>query len=378
VGIVTRICHLITRFLNGGAETTTGNTIRALLDAPDAYEVHLGFGAAHDEDRVREIESLGVETQCFRTLRHYNPVTQMAAIGSIAAYLARHDIEIVHTHSTEAGIVGRFAACLADVPVVIHEVHGDPITVDRSDIFNTALKTLERAAAKCSSIQIVKSERIKETYLDRGIGRPKQYSTIYHGVELDTYNSATPAADPPLRRDHRLLFVGRLAEGKGLFDLLNAVERLDNRHDFELLIAGGGPLADQLSEVITARGLDDRVSILGYRSDVPELLASADVFVLPSYREGTPRVITEALAVGVPVVATDIAGIPEQVRDGETGLLFEPADVGTLVERLDQLLGDDDYRAKLAANTDRGLEKFRLETVQQQYRDLYQDLSASL
>lgn len=369
-----RVLHLITRFLHGGAETTTVNTLDALRTGSREYDLHLGFGAAYDPEHVADVEATGVTTTSFSTLRHYNPLTQVLSFVEIAFYLRRHEIDIVHTHSTEAGIVGRYAAALAGVPVVIHEIHGYPITSDRSDLFNQFLLTLERSAAPLATTLIVKSERIRTTYLDHGVGHPDQYVTIYHGIDFENYREATPATDPPRQADCRLLFVGRIAEGKGLFDLLGALERLSTDHSVELLVAGDGPLAERLDRDARSRGLEHVVSLLGYREDVPALLASSDIFVLPSYREGTPRGITEALAAGVPVVSTDIAGIPEQVTEGTNGYLVEPGDVAALTDRLERLVADDDHRARFASRTSIGLEKFDLETVQCQYRVMYGDL----
>jgi glycosyltransferase involved in cell wall biosynthesis len=367
------VVHLITRFLRGGAETTTENTVRALRDAPEPYELHLGFGASYDPEHVAEIEKLGVETHEFGLLKHREPLPQLGAVGEIALFLYRNEIDILHTHSTEAGVVGRFAAKLAGTPILIHEIHGDPVSPDRHELFNRLLIGLERLATAVTTVQVVKSERIRQSYLNRGVGSPEHYELIHHGVDIDRYQSATDDGAPP-KRGTRLLYVGRLADGKGLFDLLSAVQRIDSDRQFDLLVVGDGPLYGELQGEIDQRELDEYVSLLGFRDDIPTLLASADVFVLPSYREGTPRVITEALAAGVPVVSTEIAGIPEQVRDGTNGHLVDPGDVQSLTAVLDRLLGKSDQRERLAANTDATLSKFAIDTVQRQYREFYRTL----
>mgnify|MGYP000554331985 CR=1 FL=1 len=369
-----RVFHLITRFLRGGAETTTVNTLDALASAPETYELTLGYGAAYDHERVSTVADRGVETVRFRTIRHYNPVALLAAVGAVAVALRRRQIDVLHTHSTEAGIVGRYAAAIARTPVVIHEVHGDPVTADRPDAFNAFLTALERSAAPLSTTIVVKSERIKRVYLDRGIGRPEQYRTIYHGVDLERYRQESIETVPEKHATARLLFVGRLADGKGLFDLLEAVDRLRTDRSLEVLIVGEGDLESDLEATIRERGLEGTVSLLGYREDIPALLASSDSLVLPSYREGTPRVITEARAAGVPVVSTNIAGIPEQIRDGETGFLVTPGDVDALVERLSRLLDDDALRMSMAEQTRVNLDRFDVEQVQEQYRELYREL----
>lgn len=375
------VLHLITRFLDGGAETTTRNTLDALATDDYRYDLRLGTGAKHNPDRLDALESDGIETIVFWSLRHYNPVTTWVAVLSIAWYLHRESVDVLHTHSTEAGIVGRWAGAIARTPVVIHEIHGDPIADDHHRLLNAFIFAAERATAAITDRFIIKSERIHQQFLDRGIGCPDQYELIYHGVNLERFRTNTQETSNEGRNEmHRmnagcanespfqLLFVGRLADGKGLDDLLTAVEQLDC---VSLWIAGDGPLSERVASAIESNDLP--VEMLGYRNDVPSLMAAADVLVLPSYREGTPRVITEALASGLPVVSTSIAGIPEQVADGETGFLIEPGDVDALVDRLQQLQNPS-LRQRFSDQAASSVEKFSQETAAKQYRQLYRDI----
>lgn len=369
-----RVLHLITRFLDGGAETTTLHALDALERADRSYDLRLGVGAEHDRERLRRIEDRGIDVETFGLIRHYNLPALVLSVGQVARYLRREDIDVLHTHSTEAGIVGRVAGALANVPVVIHEIHGDPITEDRTRLLNELVERLERVCAPLSTALIVKSSVIEDTYLDRGIGEPERYELIYHGVDVEPFRVATPAAN--LATDERvvLTFVGRLVKGKGLFDLLDAIERLDGR--VRLLVVGEGPLAESLRREIETRGLEESVRLLGYRDDIPAVLAATDVFVLPSYREGTPRAITEALAAGVPVVSTAIAGIPEQVTDGVTGYLVRPGETDALVERLQRLVDDRDLRASMGQAAAGSVETFRKAAAAERYRALYDRLLA--
>ncbi|WP_313692306.1 glycosyltransferase family 4 protein [Halorarum halobium] len=365
------VLHLITRFHHGGAEETTINTLEALATDSRAYNLQLGVGASYDSDRLASIEEWGINTVVFDSIRHYNPVAAVIAVVAVARYLRREEIRIVHTHSTEAGIIGRFAARLADVPIVIHEIHGDPVTSDRNQLLNATICRLERLATNSETILLVKSEHIKQAYLDRGIGTSSQYRTIYHGVDLELFQTATPVRDDGVPI---VLFIGRLADGKGLYDLLNAVQRLQGKVSFKLLVAGDGPLAKDLTNQVETRGLSGVVELLGYRDDVPGLMASADVLVLPSYREGTPRVITEALAAGTPVVSTQIAGIPEQVEEGVTGFLVEPGDVNNLINRLHRLLADREMRITMGERAMESVTKFDVAEAKEAYRKLYAEL----
>jgi len=363
------IFHLITRLLKGGAEAKTLATVQGL---DDEYEFTVGYGAEYDQEQVDQLKSDGIPTKRFPLIRHYNPVTALPAVVSLARYLRREEFDIVHTHSTEAGIIGRFAAALAGVPNVVHTVHGVPFTDDRNDALNRFVLVCERQAATYTDTIATNADVIAGEYLEEEIGRPEQYTTVYSGVDLDAFADATPVDHLPGGRP-RVVIVGRLTEGKGHGVLLDAVASMDG-FDGSVCIVGDGPLFDSLASEIEARGLSDRVFLTGYRDDVPWVLAASDVLVLPSFREGTPRVITEAMASGLPVVATDIAGIPEQVHDGKNGYLVPTGDAAAVRERLGELVEDYGLRERMG---ERGLERveaFSIEAMVGQLDGVYQDL----
>lgn len=364
-----RVFHLITRLLKGGAEVKTLATVRGL---DDEYQFTVGYGAEYDQEQVDQLESDGIPTTRFPLIRHYNPVTTLPAVASLARYLRREEFDIVHTHSTEAGIIGRFAAALAGVPNVVHTVHGVPFADDRNDALNRFLLACERQAATYTDYTITNADVIAEEYLGRGIGTPEQYTTVYSGVDLEAFADATPVEDLPGERP-RVVMVGRLAEGKGHGVLLDAVASMD---DFagSVCIVGDGPLSDSLASEIEARGLSDRVFLTGYRDDVPRILAASDVLVLPSFREGTPRVITEAMASGLPVVATDIAGIPEQVLDDENGYLVPTGDAPAVRERLGELVADSELRERMGERGLERVEEFSAEAMVGQLDGVYRNL----
>lgn len=351
-----RVFHLITRLLKGGAEAKTIETVLGL----DAYEFTVGFGAEYDVEQVQRLEQAGVTTKRFRSIRHYNPVTAVLAVGAVARYLRKEDFDLVHTHSTEAGIIGRFAATLVDIPVV-HTVHGVPFASDRNDLLERFVLSCERAAARRTDQLIANADAIAEDYLFRGIGDPDQYTTVYSGIHLDAFRDVTAA--PDITGDGvRIVMVGRLADGKGFEDLLAAVGRLEQDR-ISVYLVGDGPLRDDLQHQIRQRGLSDTVQMLGYHDDIPAILATCDVFVLPSYREGTPRVITEAMASGLPVIATDIAGIPEQVEDGTNGILIQPGEIGELVTALERLVESKSLREEFGTASRDRVERFSVETM---------------
>ena len=368
---MTKVLHLITRFLDGGAEKTTVRTIKTLLDSDHPYDVRLGVGAEYDPDRLSE---LPVDSHAFQSLRHYNPAAAVVAIFEVGKYLRSNEIDILHTHSTEAGIIGRFASRLAGTETVIHEIHGDPVTDDRSRLLNYFLLKAEQLSAQFTTHFVVKSEKIKSDYISRGIGSPSQYSTICHGVNTKRFEHANSIPRFSSISCPVLLFVGRIEQGKGLYDLLNATESILQNNRLHVIIAGEGTISEAIQNEIQTRGLCHDIEMLGYRTDIPELMQSADFLCLPSYREGTPRVITEALAAGLPVISTKIAGIPGQVDHGRTGLLFRPGDISSLKDHI-RFMMEQENRKPMAELAPKTVEKYNPERISQQYLSLYRNLA---
>jgi len=367
-----RVFHLITRFQDGGAETTTVNEIEALQSADRDYHMYLGTGNDYLPEELDRVSDLVVDIKIIRFMRHFNPLTAVLAVFEVVICLRQLDIDVLHTHSTEAGVIGRLAGYLVGTGTVVHEIHGDPITADRSELLNTFLLFAERVSMWCADAIIAKSDLIRDTYLERGIGHEDQYTIIPHSIAVSRFSDRSPA-DITENAPNLILFVGRVVDGKGIFDLIAAVASLDT--EARLLIAGEGPAVDDVEAEIRRRSLDD-VHLLGYRNDIPKLLAGADVLVLPSYREGTPRVITEAMAAGVPSIATKIAGIPDQITHGENGLLIEPGDINALTEHIEYLLTNPTVIQAMSKEAADGAIQFDKETIRQEITSFYESVVA--
>lgn len=362
-----RVFHLITRLLRGGA---TGKTLGTVFRLDDEYEFTIGYGAEYSSEVVSKLNREDIRHKRFQLIRHNNPVTPPLAVLSVAKHVREEDYDIIHTHSTEAGIIGRISAALAGVPVIVHTVHGVPFTSDRSNVLNRFVLSCERTAAPLTDVMIANADAIADDYLSRSIGTPEQYQTVYSGIDVDAFARATPANLPG--SGVRVLMAARLVEGKGFGVLLDAIEKIDRR-DFHVCIAGEGPLRDSLEAEINGRGLDEMVDTLGFRDDMSNVYAASDILVLPSYREGTPRVITEALASGLPVIATDVAGVPEQVEDGVNGFLIQPGDVDGLVDKLQKLIHDREMRESFGQESRQRSSTFSAERMAETLDDIYRE-----
>ena len=368
-----KVFHLITRFLQGGG--AEAKTLAELVALRHKYAFTLGYGAEFSPMQIAGIAKLDIPTRRFSSIRRYDPISLTLACLQVYGYLKAGHFEIVHTHSTEAGIIGRVAARWARVPIIIHTIHGIPFTKQRNPFLGRFLLIMERLVAPWTTRLIANADVIKDVYLKSGVGQPEQIVTIRSGIDLERFAAALPTdlGLPP--GTFKVLTVARLTPGKGFRELLEAATQLvEKLPKFVFLIAGEGPLRAKLEEEIKSRNLTGRVRLLGYQSDLAELMKAADLFVLPSYREGTPRVISEAMAAGLPVVATRVDGIPEQVEHGVSGLLVEPRQVRPLVEAILELALDEGLRRRMGEAGRKRAEAYSMDTMVAAIDQLYQEL----
>lgn len=351
-----RVCHLITRLIRGGAQRIALET--ALHARERGWEVELWCGpqAGPEGTLAPEARERGIEPRLFPALRReLAPVQDLAALVALRRALGAGRFDLVHTHSSKAGILGRAAAAGAGVPHRVHSVHGWAMTPATPPWVAETYVRLERRAARQAHALIAVSEAVRDAGLARGIGRPEQYRVIHGGVRLPEPPSpsarARARAELGLPREAFVLgTVGRLDDAKdplGAFAALAPGLAADPR--LHLAFVGDGHLRPRLERAIAAAGLGSRVTLAGLRADAASLCPAFDLFFLASRWEGFPLAVIEALAAGVPVVAYDVAGVREAVREGFNGHLVAAGDERAWSERLLALAGAPDRRAELAA-----------------------------
>ncbi len=343
-----RVTHVITRLVVGGAQENTILSC-ALIDRERfPSDIVSGPQTGSEGDLFAECAARGVPLAIEPSLvREVNPRRDPVSIVRLAARFRRTRPDIVHTHSSKAGIVGRVAARLAGVPVVIQTAHGWGFHAEQSFAERNLFIALERACAPLADALVVVAEPNRGLGLELGIGRPEQYHLIRSGIELEQYRN-DPAAGRAIRAELGLpagafVFgaVGRLSDQKAPQDAMAAFARIAARHPASCFVfVGDGPLRGAVEAQARAAGLADRVRFPGLRRDVGAFLSAFDVFVLSSRWEGLPRVVPQAMAAGLPVVATAVDGTPEAVAEGVSGHLVPPGDVEGLARRMDELAGD--------------------------------------
>ena len=319
----------------------------------------------------RGAEELGVPSRVFPS---YGKLS-VSAIGQLSRYIRGNRIDILHTHGYKGDLLGLLAARVADCNIV-STPHG---WSTQGGLKLQMYEALDRLALPWLDAVVPLSEDLYEG-LARGRWRRGALRLIRNGVdlaEIDGVSEESQELRAAKRKGCLLIgYIGRLIQQKGVDTLIRAFAEIEMPHK-ELYIVGDGPERNALEQLASRLGEARRVRFLGYRQDRIALLKAFDAFVLPSSREGFPRCLLEAMAAGIPVVATDIPGCRAVVRDGDTGLLFPPGSAPGLASALRRLLADERLRAALAARAQALVRRdFSAEAMAARYAELYGELAA--
>lgn len=296
--------------------------------------------------------------------RSWNVASHLLTAVRLFFYLRREKIDVLHVHTPVAGLIGRIVGRLAGVPVILYTAHGFYFHERMGGLGRRFHILLEKLGAKFHDHLFLVSEEDATTAEDLRIEAPVRTTVIHNGVNAQTLMPELLAASRPRVRGELgipedapvAIMVGRLTREKGPIEFLRAARRVLKHHPGAHFILVGGVLRSERDRIARRIGrmagegkLKGRVHLLGFREDVPELLAASDLFVLPSWREGLPVSIIEAMMVGLPVVATNIRGCREAVVDGTTGLLVEPRDARNLAGAISYMLGHGEIAHRLGS-----------------------------
>jgi len=342
---------------------TTSDISLALLLGPQlsafaaaGYDV-VGVSAAGTY--VADLERSGIRHIALRhATRSVSALDDVRAAAELYQLLRRLRPDIVHTHTPKPGIYGRLGGRAARVPVVVNTVHGLYATAEDSWARRAAVYGLERLAATCSDAELVQNEEDLSTLASLQVPADRLH-LLGNGIDLERFGPGPKAQAARLRIRAELGVddatvvvgaVGRLVWEKGYGELFAAAEQLRRRCP-EVTVVVAGPSepekADGIGPTALAAAEASGVRFLGHRSDVEDLYAACDMYVLASYREGFPRSAMEAAAMGLPVVATDIRGCRQVVEHGSTGLLVPPRDAAALTDAVARLASDPGLRTTM-------------------------------
>jgi glycosyltransferase involved in cell wall biosynthesis len=355
-----RLLLLVTLAETGGAQSY----VASLLPALGGFEVTVAaYGPGPLRDAAAES---GVRFVPLRNLqRPVSPWRDAAALVELTQLLRRERPDILHASSSKAGILGRLAAFAARVPVRIFTAHGWAFAA-HTGLASRLYRWADRLVRPLTTVTVCVAEQQRAIGLAAGTCDPERTVVIPNAVDT----AAAPRAAANGRRP-LVVAVGRLKAPKDFFTFVRALARLPHG-SCEALIVGDGPDREELEAEIEALGLTEEVRLAGERRDVPELLAAADVFVLSSASEGMPVSVLEAMAAGLPVVASGVGGVPELVADDETGILVEPGEPDALAGALLRLVRDPDLRRRLGgAGRARVEEQFDVDAFRRAHVELY-------
>lgn len=378
-----KVIHIITRLILGGAQENTLLTVEGLMRKP-GWDVTLVTGPAigPEGELIARAKRNGVNLVIVDQMRRaVNPWLDWKSYVALKRILMSDRPDVVHTHSSKAGILGRAAAHAVGVPVVVHTIHGMPFHANESAVNNFLYRRLERMAARWSDSIVTVCDAMTDQAVFAGVTDRSKFIAIYSGMEVEAFIDAAsfrldtraklgiPADAPVIGK------VARLFDLKGHEYVIDAMPDILSRFpSAKFLFVGDGILKDALARRARNLGVLDSIIFAGLveSHDVPSMIGAMDVLVHCSLREGLARVLPQGLLAGVPVISYDVDGAKEVVIPGQTGWLLPPKEVkglsATVVEALSNRAR---AREMAAAGRELCMDRFRAETMVDRIEALY-------
>ena len=325
------------------------------------YEVHV---ACHKEEIGKELDTKGYVIHHIPFSRNMNVFSHLKSLFLLISLIRKEKYSIIHTHTPVASLIGRLASKFARTPLTVYTAHGFYFHENMSKITYAIAYSIEKVWARLFSDYVFfQSVEDYQLAVEKKFKKPNRLVHINNGVSSERF---TPESyDRNIIREQNDLndkivftFIGRLVIEKGVRELIEAFSEISkNRNDVILMVIGGGVTGDRdgidIEYLINSQPPEaqEKIKLMGLRDDIPELLSASDVFVLPSYREGLPRSIIEAMAMGKPVIATNIRGCREQVFEGVNGYLYEAKSSSSLASAYEKMLSNDEVRVEMGRNS---------------------------
>jgi glycosyltransferase involved in cell wall biosynthesis len=354
-----RVLRVIARLNVGGPALHVAH-LSSELDKL-GYETTLVAGRVGSGEGSMEYfaDELGVEPLYIDELqREISAAPDAAAVRRLIQLIHELRPDVLHTHTAKAGAVGRVAALLSGAarpPVVIHTFHGHVLRGYFTPGRTRAFQKIEQTLARSSDALIAVSPQVRDDLVELNVAPVGKIAVIRLGLDLERRVSTPPDARATVRAElgipddgFLIGWLGRMTEIKRADDLLTAFALMRSRGvDAYLALIGDGPLRHPLEATANRLGIADRTRFVGFRESVAEFYAAADVVALTSANEGTPVTVIESLAAGRPVVATDVGGVRDVVRDGHSGFLVGARDIEAIADRLERLGLDPELRTRM-------------------------------
>ncbi len=328
------------------------------------------------EDKLRHI---GVRVKNF----DLKTLVDMRIILRLVRYIKQNKIDIVETAVFPSDVYGRISARLANVPIIISTMHR--VEDHKQEAIYRALFFVDTFTMALTTKIIAVSEAVKNYLISWHKVKPDKIKVIYNGIDTPKYD-----VDLDIKEEYRgklnlrhstltVAFIGRLVELKGVNYFLEAAASvIKSCKEVQFVVAGDGPLMKRLLKQAANLGISRYVHFIGFREDIPQILSIIDILVVPSLFEGLPLTILEAMHAGKPIIATRVGGIPEAIKDRDTGILVSPRDCDALSRGILELLKDPEKRKEMGEKgKQRAMQHFDVERMVKEYTGLYDEHIAS-
>ncbi len=384
-----KVVHIITRLDRGGSARNTMLTVLGLNRAQfdpvvitgSAESCEAQGGRAATEENLRRLEKESIRYHVVPSLvRALHPWQDMIALWRLTQLVRHERPAIVHTHTSKAGVLGRLAARAASVPTVVHTPHGHVFYGHFGRTRSWIFLQIERALARVTDRLIALTEAERQEHLERSVGSPERSAVIPSGIDVERFARAREQRVDPesLGCPSGSIVVGSvgwLTDIKGHRVLVEAAAVVRRECPaLHVVIVGSGDRQQALDRQARELGIADAVHLLGHREDVERCLAGFDCFVLPSFNEGMGRSLVEAMTAGLPVIASNVGGIPALIDDGRNGLLVPPGDSEALAEAIGRVIRDAAWARQLGQRAAAGIgSRFGAQAMVQAVEAVYRE-----
>lgn len=377
-----RVLHIITRLDRGGSAEVVMQLAAGLKR--DGYPVKLvtGHTVEPQEDLAGYSLKTGVPVILVDEIRRdVSPVNDLIALVKLIQLIGRERPWIVHTHSSKAGLLGRLAAWLVGCPIIVHSPHGHVFYGYFDPLRTHVIIWAEHLAARITHRILTLTDLGKRDHVRFRVAKPEKFIPVPCGIDLERFSSPTKSTAqvraelglPPT--DPLAGWVGRLVPIKGCEYFLQAlVLARRQRPDLKGVIVGDGPLRGKLERMAGELGLSQSVVFTRVREDIPDLMRALDLFVLTSLNEGLGRVLLEAMACGVPVVASRVGGVAEIVLDQKTGILVPPAKPEETAQAILEILNNGEKSRRFVREGWERVKEFDVHRMIEKIKLIYQKL----
>ena len=378
------IIHIITRLINGGADENTVLTCN--------YSVALGnkvtliIGAANDKEILSKVDKRVNLIKLKHLIRSINPIKDILALIQIKLLIKKLSPDVVHTHTSKAGVLGRIAAWLSGVPLIVHSVHILAF-VNVNFVLKAIYLIIEKLIEKITDKYINVSSGMMDIAIKYKIGSPSKHSVIYSAFDTYKFKNATKAPDleeylisKRTADDLKIiLMIAAFEKRKRHKQLIEIFSKICKKHPNTILfLVGDGKLILDIKNQVKKLELEKNVIFTGFRDDPERIIALADICIINSEREGLPRAVIQYTAGGKPSICANLPGIEEIIKDGVNGYVFNIKDFQKLYSKLSHLLSNPEDLKRLtkgAKETD--VSRWSVEFMGKKIEKLY-DMSLSI